>query len=345
MPRVSNYRRRGVFLGLIWLVTFHPAFAANEQTLAERLRPPLVAAHQGGEFGIPNSLIQFSEDLENTDADILEMDLRLTSDGRVVVFHDDLLDSKTDCTGRVETTTYAELIECRRTNGERIALFSDVLTLVNGRRIISAELKTDSVALPAVQDLIRANASNWAYLQVQANRHRYDIVHAAAPNILMMVKTDSAATLGWILAANDPSLKIVEVDRDALTDALARELHRHGKLVSLDTWRYQFTEERFSASCDRAFAEGVDIAVTNNAASCSLQRAAWGHPASSSGVAYDRQHMRGWVRDNASAWYWMKFSTLSLIGAALAAGCLRYSIRWRRRRGQPWPIQRRQKDG
>ncbi len=345
VPRMSGLSRHRHVLGLLALATFQSAFAANDKTLVERLLPPLVAAHRGGEFGLPNSLVQFSNDLKNTDADILEMDLRLTSDGRVVVFHDDFLDTKSDCTGRVETTPYAELLRCRRSNGQPIALFSDVLKLVNGHRLISAELKTDSVALPAVEELLRAGAGDWVYLQVQASHHRYNIVHAVAPNILMMVKVDSAASLRWILAANDPSLKIVEVDRDVLTDVLARELHRHGKLVSLNTWRYQFTEERFWASCDRAFSEGVDIAVTNNAASCSRQRAAWGHPASSPGVFYDRQHVRGWARNNASTWFWMKFAALALTGAALAAWCLQYSIRWRRQRSQPSPRQRRHTGG
>lgn len=59
------------------------------------------------------------------------MDLRLTSDGKV------------------ESRTYLKLLECKLTNGERIALFSDVLALVAGKRIISAELKTDAVAVPA----------------------------------------------------------------------------------------------------------------------------------------------------------------------------------------------------
>ena len=77
------------------------------------------------------------------------MDLRLTSDGKVVVFHDDVLDQKSDCVGKVESRTYLKLLECKLTNGERIALFSDVLALVAGKRIISAELKTDAVAVPA----------------------------------------------------------------------------------------------------------------------------------------------------------------------------------------------------
>lgn len=327
------WKQRRHLIFLIAMAAFHNSFAADK-TITERLQPPLVAAHRGGEFGIPNSLVQFADALENNDADILEMDLRVTSDGRVVVYHDTQLDGRTDCKGQVETTTYAELVRCRRSNGERIALFSDVLTLVNGHRVISAELKTDSVAIPAVNDVMRASANGWVYFQVQESQHRYDIVHAIAPDILLMVKLDSMKSLDWILAANDPSLKIVEVGRDTITDALVRELHRHGKLVSLDTWRYQFTEERFSASCDRAFAEGIDIAVTNNAASCSRQRAAWAHRASSAGAYYDRQHVRGWLRDNAGTWFWMKFAAVSLIGAALAAWGLQYSVRWRRQRGQ-----------
>jgi len=257
---------------LLCICASQSALARNDESILERLRPPLVAAHRGGEFGIPNTLVQFAEALENRDADVIEMDLRLTADGKVVVFHDDTLDKKSDCTGRVENTNYDQLLECKLTNGERIALFSDVLALVDGRRLISAELKTDEVAVPAAQLVLNAGAIDWVYFQTQKSRHRYELVRALNSRLTMMAKADSEAGMRWILAANDPYLKIVEVSRDGVTDKLVRELHAQHKLLSIDTWRYQFTEERFVASCDRAFAQGIDIAVTNNPASCHKQK-------------------------------------------------------------------------
>ena len=299
------------------------AFAENNESILARLQPPLVAAHRGGEFGIPNTLVQFAEALENQDADVLEMDLRLTADGKVVVFHDDTLDKKSDCSGTVENTAYAELLECKLTNGERIALFSDVLAVVDGRRLISAELKTDAVAVPAAQLVLNTHAFGWVYFQVQKSRHRYELVRALSPRLAMMAKADSESGLQWILAAHDPYLKIVEISRDNVTDRLVRELHAQQKLLSLDTWRYQFTEERFVASCDRAFEQGIDIAVTNNPASCRRQKQQWSRQRFEAGHFYDRQHVRGWARIHPATVHGLVFASAFLLPAFVIGALLR----------------------
>lgn len=302
------------------------ALGQTNEPILHRLQPPLVAAHRGGEFGRPNTLVQFAKALDTRDADILEMDLQLTSDGKVVVFHDDVLDQKSDCTGKVADRTYNQLLDCKLTNGERIALFSDVLAVVEGRRLISAELKTDQVALPATRLILAANAINWVYFQVQSSHRRYQLVRAASPYVAMMIKADTPASVEWILAAKDPYLKIVGIGRDDISPSLVRELHAQQKLVSLDTWRYQFTEERFVASCDRAFEQGVDIAVTNNPASCHLQRDFWASQRIDPGHFYDRQHVRVWFRTHSQSIHGLPFVPMSLALAAVVA------IRRRKRR-------------
>ncbi len=269
---------------------------ARNESILDRLQPPLVAAHRGGEFGKPNTLVQFAQALQTTDADILELDLRLTSDGKVVVFHDDALPGKSDCQGTVEGTSYRDLLACNLTNGERIALFSDVLDLVGGSRMISAELKTDEVSQPAARLVQAHGAAGWVYFQVRDSQRAYQLVRSVSPDIAMMASAKSPAAMHWILDARDPLLRIVELGRDQLSSQSIAALHAQGKLVSVDAWRYQFTEERFKASCDRVFEQGVDIAVTNNAASCHRQKGAWLHRLSESGAFYDRQHVRVWCR-------------------------------------------------
>lgn len=309
-------------------------------SLIGRLHSPLVAAHRGGEFGQPNTLVQFANAMQTDDAEILEMDLRLTSDGKVVVFHDPTLDQKSECTGTVEASTYARLLRCKLTNGERIALFADVLTLVDGKKIISAEFKTDSVIGPAADLVLAAHAAGWTYFQVGSSRARYQSVRSRSSELAVMAKADSGAALDWILAANDPLLKIVELNRDAVNTALLQQLHAHGKLVSLNTWRYQFTEERFIASCDRAFGQGIDIAVTNNPASCRRQaRLPLSHGVDA-GYVIDRQHIRTWGRSHPGLVRVLGAALASLMLGFLVTGTLRASkryFRWSRARTVRWP--------
>ena len=75
----------------------------------------------------------------------IELDVRLTKDGRLVVFHDDTLDRVTNGTGRVDAYDYSEIKELSLLGTEDgIPLFSEVLSLIDGRVPLLIELKEDA---------------------------------------------------------------------------------------------------------------------------------------------------------------------------------------------------------
>lgn len=73
----------------------------------------------------------------------IELDIQLTADEQVVVFHDDNLLRVCGVEKYVKDCTYEELLQYRL-NGtdERIPLFIDVLSLIAGRAPLIVELKT-----------------------------------------------------------------------------------------------------------------------------------------------------------------------------------------------------------
>ncbi|MDD3428488.1 MAG: glycerophosphodiester phosphodiesterase family protein [Oscillospiraceae bacterium] len=73
----------------------------------------------------------------------MELDIQLTKDGQVVVFHDDTLNRVCGVEGRVDAYTYEELqaFGLCKTN-YTIPLFSEVLQLVDGKTPLIVELKT-----------------------------------------------------------------------------------------------------------------------------------------------------------------------------------------------------------
>ena len=63
----------------------------------------------------------------------IELDIHLTRDGKVVVFHDDTLDRICGKKGKIEDRDWEELKQCYLSGtSERIPLFSEVLTYING---------------------------------------------------------------------------------------------------------------------------------------------------------------------------------------------------------------------
>ncbi|MCQ2539231.1 MAG: glycerophosphodiester phosphodiesterase [Acetatifactor sp.] len=74
----------------------------------------------------------------------IELDVQLTKDGQVVVFHDDTLERMCGVNARVDEFTFADLqnLKLAGSSEDKIPLFSDVLVLVNGRSPMIVELKS-----------------------------------------------------------------------------------------------------------------------------------------------------------------------------------------------------------
>jgi len=70
---------------------------------------PLVIAHRGGPALGPEHTVETYRAGLDAGADVLEVDVHLTSDGEVVVLHDDTVDRTTDGTGAVSELTLAEI--------------------------------------------------------------------------------------------------------------------------------------------------------------------------------------------------------------------------------------------
>lgn len=102
-------------------------------------------AHRGlhSEDAAENSLTAFRRAVEAGYG--IELDLRLSRDGELVVFHDDTLDRVTGVSGRVDSFDYSALKEMRLCGtDDTVPLFAEVLSLVDGRVPLLIELKEDA---------------------------------------------------------------------------------------------------------------------------------------------------------------------------------------------------------
>lgn len=74
----------------------------------------------------------------------IELDVRLSSDGELVVFHDDTLDRVVGIEGRVDAFTAEELSKMSLSGtADGVPRFSEVLSLVDGRVPLLVEIKED----------------------------------------------------------------------------------------------------------------------------------------------------------------------------------------------------------
>lgn len=71
----------------------------------------MIMAHRGDPTSAPENTLLAMEKAVEIGADVLETDVRLTSDNRLVLFHDKTLDRTTNRTGRVQDYTLDQLRE------------------------------------------------------------------------------------------------------------------------------------------------------------------------------------------------------------------------------------------
>jgi glycerophosphoryl diester phosphodiesterase len=99
-------------------------------------RSVIFVAHRGGIVaGIPENTLAAYRHAIASGVDVVEIDLRGTKDGEVVIMHDPTVDRTTDGTGQVTDLTLAELKQLDAGGGERIPTYGEVLELVAGTRV------------------------------------------------------------------------------------------------------------------------------------------------------------------------------------------------------------------
>jgi glycerophosphoryl diester phosphodiesterase len=103
---------------------------------------PLVIAHRGDtKAGLENTLPAIESALK-LGVDGMELDLQLSRDGRVVIFHDDDLQRLAGREGTIERFGLEELRKIPLSGGGRIPALEELLDLVKDRCLLNLEIKT-----------------------------------------------------------------------------------------------------------------------------------------------------------------------------------------------------------
>jgi glycerophosphoryl diester phosphodiesterase len=137
-----------LFLKIVVLLTTNLCTVSDSQTYENWPEWSVVSvAHRGGIVpGIPeNTLRAFRESIK-IGVHAIEVDLRGTKDGAVVIMHDKEVDRTTNGKGKVEDLTLTELKKFDAGQGERIPTYEEVLKIVSGTGVsLLLDIKTSSV--------------------------------------------------------------------------------------------------------------------------------------------------------------------------------------------------------
>lgn len=272
-----------VYAVLAWRVAPAPDYAYFVE--GER---PLVMAHQGGERLYPSNTLLAMQESVALGVDVLEMDIHASSDGVLVVIHDDTVDRTTDGTGAVKEMTFAELSQLDagyywtddegatypyRGQGITIPAFAEILTTFPDMRL-NVEIKPpDPAVAQAACDLLRQHGASERALIGTVHDEVVAAFRAACPESpTSMVESEirpfwilSTLFLGQLYQSPTGAAALQVPERSSLpvigevqviTPRFVRVIHKHN--LEIHAWTINET-----ADMERLLATGIDGIITD----------------------------------------------------------------------------------
>ncbi|MFS0821515.1 glycerophosphodiester phosphodiesterase [Bacillus sp. 1P02SD] len=212
-----------------------------------------IGAHRGASAYCPENTMSAFKKAYELKADMLELDVQLTKDGEVIVYHDFFLDKRTNGRGFVHEHTLTEVKQLdagswfsESFTGERIPTFEEVLAWSKDKIWLNIELKqlehldeplakkvVDLIEHYGMEDQVQIMSFNHASL-VQARRCSKKIITSAISASRML---NPAEYLRSIQA------QVLNVPVIHLSPRLVEELHNQGFYVhgsmsdDLNVWK------------------------------------------------------------------------------------------------------------
>ncbi len=215
---------------------------------------PVRIAHRGASgagLAPENTLTAFERAIE-IGVDAVELDVRSTRDGSLVVLHDPLLDRTTDREGPVHELTLAQVREAdaggwfgRAFAGEKVPTLAEALDLLRRRALAVIEIKADHLAeavLRVVDDLVVADQVVIQSFSSETVR-RVKAIDGAAPTALLVgnLPTSPSRMRARRMVREVLSLgaNILNIWHTTLTPAFYEEVRKRG----LTVWTWTVDEE------------------------------------------------------------------------------------------------------
>ena len=141
--------KRLTSLGLLCMLAIASYAQRLNEILSELSAPAkqsvLVVSHRGDWRNAPENSLQAFQNCIDMGVDMVELDLKKTKDGELILMHDNTLNRTTNGTGKPEDYTLAELKELRLKNGagcltrHKIPTLRETMLLCKGKILVNVD--------------------------------------------------------------------------------------------------------------------------------------------------------------------------------------------------------------
>lgn len=197
------------------------------------MRQTLKIGHRGAAGHAPENTLAAIQKGIALGVDFVEIDVRRTADGVLVVLHDATVNRTTDGKGRVDRLLLRDIAKLNAGNGEHIPTLEEVLKIAAGKAGLMLELKAEGVAQQTVESVREAGfKSPVIYASFLHNELTH--VRAANPEASLMVLFGGLFRASVARAIQYGS-SYVGLRHDKATRSLVDSFHRSDLLVFVYT--------------------------------------------------------------------------------------------------------------
>jgi len=196
----------------------------------------LLIAHRGASGCWPeNTLLAFRKALE-AGARWLELDVHLSSDGELVVIHDETLQRTTDGAGRVADVSLSQLQLLDAGQGERIPLLEEVLDLAQGKAGVNIELKGTATGAAVARLLLRRKIAAGREKILASSLYERELREFAAllPQQPLALVAERPSRSLWALA-EELDLWSLNLEKSCIDERLIEKAREHKRRVLVFT--------------------------------------------------------------------------------------------------------------
>lgn len=249
--------------GVDWLQTDLPEEVRAHLYFRDHPKPPArFSLHRGANRYAPENTIPAFEKAIRLRANLVEFDVRTTSDGKFYLLHDSSFDGKTDGHGPIAAATAAEVdrisagVRFSHAHAAlRLPTLEQFLTAVQGR----VDLYFDAKAIEPDALVSAVERHGMAERTVVYQSVPYlSRLKALNPRIRTLPPLNRVEELAALAAKLKPYG--VDADWELLSESLIRECHRHGIVVFSDALGKHESVEAYL----RAIAWGIDVIQTDH---------------------------------------------------------------------------------
>jgi glycerophosphoryl diester phosphodiesterase len=191
----------------------------------------LKIGHRGAKGHKPeNTLISFQKAID-LKVDGIELDVHLSSDGEIIVIHDETIDRTSNGKGFVNKLSLPELKVSRIENEHEIPTLTEVFDLINQQCLINIEIKGKGMIKPVVK-LIESYVENknWKHNQFLISSFDWIAlldIHLLNPEIPLGVLTEYDLDLAFAFAKFIDA-KSVHVHYHLLSKKITMQMQEEG---------------------------------------------------------------------------------------------------------------------